>query len=251
MRIAIETGTHSNWIRTHLASLGHEVIVANARELDAITGSDHKNDPEDARKLAMYVRIDPRILHPVHHRTMEAQHDLAVIKTRDALVRVRTVLINAARGLAKTCGYRLPSCASAYFAARCRPVLPAALEASVGKLIDQIDQLTQLIKNLGADVEKLAIKSYPETARLKQVSGVGPITALTYVLTIENPARFQKSRDVGSFLGLSPRQSQSGKRDHHQGRKPASALATCGVRPCTHEQAVAGQRFEAVGTSAE
>jgi transposase len=217
MRIAMETGTHSNWIRTHLTSLGHEVIVANARELHAITGSDRQTDPEDARKLAMYVRIDPRILHPIQHRTMEAQQDLAVIKARDALVRVRTVLINAARGLAKTCGYRLPSCASAYFAARSRPVLPAALEASVGKLIDQVDQLTQQIKNLGSEVEHLATGSYPETARLKQVPGVGPITAVTYVLTIEDPARFQKSRDVGSFLGLSPRRSQSGKRDPQLG----------------------------------
>jgi transposase len=217
MRIAIETGTHSNWVRTHLASLGHEVIVANARELHAITSSDHKSDAEDARKLAMYVRIDPRILRPIQHRTMEAQHDLAVIKARDVLVRVRTVLINAARGLAKTCGYRLPSCASAYFAARCRLMLPQVLEASVGKLIDQIDQVTQQIKKLGTELEQMAKKSYPETVRLKQVAGVGPITALTYVLTIEDPARFQKSRDVGSFLGLTPRQSQSGKRDPQLG----------------------------------
>ena len=145
MRIAIETGTHSNWVRTHLAFLGHEVIVANARELQVITRSDRKSDPEDARKLAMYVRIDPRILRPIQHRSMEAQHDLVVIRARDALVRVRTVLINAARGLAKTCGYRLPSCASACFAARCRAVFPAPLEASVGKLVDQIDQITQQI----------------------------------------------------------------------------------------------------------
>ena len=217
MRIAMETGTHSNWVRTHLASLGHEVIVANARELQAITRSDRKSDPEDARKLAMYVRIDSRILRPIKHRSMEAQQDLAVIKARDALVRVRTLLINAARGLAKTCGYRLPSCASLYFAARCRKDLPDVLEASVGKLIDQVDALTQQIQKINTDLARLATEAYPETARLKQVPGVGPITALTYVLTIEDPARFEKSRDVGSFLGLRPRQSQSGKRDPQLG----------------------------------
>jgi len=217
MRIAIETGTHSNWVRTHLAFLGHEVIVANPRELQAITRSDRKSDPEDARKLAMYVRIDPRILRPIQHRSMEAQHGLVVIKARDALVRVRTVLINAARGLAKTCGYRLPSCASACFAARCRAVLPAPLEARVGKLVDQIDQITQQIQKISTELGRLATENYPETARLKQVPGVGPITALTYVLTIEDPTRFQKSRDVGSFLGLRPRQSQSGKRDPQLG----------------------------------
>jgi transposase len=134
MRIAMETGTHSNWVRTHLESLGHEVIVANARELHAITGSDRKSDPEDARKLAMYARVDPRILHPIQHRSMEAQLDMAVIKARDALVRVRTTLINAARGLTKTSGYRLPSCGTLQLPARCREALPEALQASVGRL---------------------------------------------------------------------------------------------------------------------
>jgi transposase len=177
MRIAIETGTQSNWVRSHLAALGHEVIVANARELQAITRSDRKSDPEDARKLAMYVRIDPRILHPIQHRSMEVQQDLAIIKARDGLVRVRTVLINAARGLAKTCGHRLPRCASAYFTSRCRTTLPRALEASVGKLLDEIDHLTQQISKLDFEVRTLAAERYPETARLTQVPGVGPITA--------------------------------------------------------------------------
>jgi len=217
MRIAIETGTQSNWVRSHLAALGHEVIVANARELQAITRSDRKSDPEDARKLAMYVRIDPRILHPIQHRSMEVQQDLAIIKARDGLVRVRTVLINAARGLAKTCGHRLPSCASAYFASRCRTTLPRALEASVGKLLDEIDHLTQQISKLDCEVRTLAAERYPETARLTQVPGVGPITALTYVLTIEDPGRFPKSRTMASFLGLRPRQSQSGQRDPQLG----------------------------------
>ena len=105
MRIALETGTHSNWVRTHLESLGHEVIVANARELRAITGSDRKSDPEDARKLALYVRVDHRILRPVQHPSMEAQQDLTIVRAREALVRARTLLINAARGLVKTLGH--------------------------------------------------------------------------------------------------------------------------------------------------
>jgi transposase len=213
MRIALETGTHSNWVRTHLESLGHEVIVANARELRAITGSDRKSDPEDARKLALYVRVDHRILRPVQHRSMEAQQDLTILRAREALVRARTLLINAARGLVKTLGHRLPSCSSRDFAARCREALPTALEASVGKLAEQIESLTGQLEAMKTEIQMVAAKRYPETKRLQAVHGVGPITALTYVLTIEDPSRFRKSRDVGSFLGLRPRQNQSGKRD--------------------------------------
>jgi transposase len=255
MRIALETGTHSNWVRTHLESLGHQVIVANARQLRAITGSDRKSDPQDARKLAMYARIDPSILCPIQHRSLQTQQDVAVVRARAALVRARTMLINAARGLAKASGHRLPTCASERFAARSRTVLPAGLEASVGPLLEQTDQLSLEIQKMEVDIEKLANQSYPETARLKQVPGVGPITALTYLLTIEDPSRFGKSRDVGSFLGLCPRQSQSGKRDPQLGiskagngylrlllvqcahrvmwnRAPDSALKRWGVRLC-------------------
>lgn len=217
MRIALETGTHSNWVRTHLESLGHEVIVANARELRALTGSDRKSDPEDARKLALYVRVDSRILRPIQHRSMEAQQDLTILRAREALVRARTLLINAARGLAKTLGHRLPSCNSRHFAARCREALPTALEGSVGKLAEQIESLTQQLEAMKTEIQTVAAERYPETMRLQAVHGVGPITALTYVLTIEDPGRFHKSRDVGSFLGLRPKQSQSGKRDPQLG----------------------------------
>ena len=217
LRIGIETGTHSNWVRTHLETLGHEVIVANARELRAITGSDRKSDPEDARKLALYVGVDSSILRPIQHRSMDAQQDLTILRAREALVRARTLLINAARGLAKTLGHRLPSCNSRHFATRCLETLPAGLKTSVGKLAEQIENLTQQLEAMKAEIQSVANKNYPETIRLQAVHGVGPITALTYVQTIEDPGRFEKSRDVGSFLGLRPRQSQSGKRDPQLG----------------------------------
>jgi transposase len=88
---------------------------------------------------------------------------------------------------------------------------------------------------MNADIERLANHSYPETARLQQVHGVGPITALTYVLTIEDPGRFNKSRDVGSFVGLRPRQSQSGKRDPQLGiTKAGNRRLRCLLVECAH-----------------
>ena len=176
LRIALETGTHSYWVRTHLESLGHEVIVANARELRGITASDRKSDPHDARKLAMYARIDPRILSPIQHRSLEAQHDLAVIRARAALVRVRTTLINTARGLAKASGYRLPTTTSERLVARSRATLPTVLVASVGPLLEQIEQLMIQIQKMDIQIKSLAEHRYPETARLEQIPAVGPIT---------------------------------------------------------------------------
>jgi transposase len=165
----------------------------------------------------MYARVDPRILSPIQHRSLEAQHDLAIIRARAALVRVRTALINTARGLAKASGHRLPRTTSDRVAARCRATLPAILEASVGPLLDQIGQLRSQIEKMDLQIKQLAAHRYPESARLEQVPAVGPITAMTYLLTIEDPQRFRKSRDVGSFLGMCPRRNQSGQRDPQLG----------------------------------
>jgi transposase len=105
-RIAMEAGTHSIWISEQLEELGHQVIVANVRELRAISHSDRKSDHADAEKLARYARLDPEILRPISHRTVEQQEALTLVRARDLIVRLRTAAVNAVRGLTKACGYR-------------------------------------------------------------------------------------------------------------------------------------------------
>ena len=100
-RVALEIGTHSPWISRLLSALGHEVIVANARKVRLIGESRKKDDRLDAQTLARLARIDPQLLCPVKHRSAQAQADLMMIRARASLVRVRTGLVNAARGLAK------------------------------------------------------------------------------------------------------------------------------------------------------
>ena len=107
-RIALETGTHSPWVSRLLTQLGHEVIVAHAQKVDLITKSTRKDDRNDAKALARLARIDPELLGPVQHRSAKAQMYLTVIRARAELVRVRTALINGARGLTKSYGERLP-----------------------------------------------------------------------------------------------------------------------------------------------
>jgi transposase len=210
VRIALEAGTHSPWVSRLLESLGCEVIVANARKVRLIYESDRKNDRLDARMLARLGRMDPSLLAPIRHRGAETQADLAVVRSRDALVAARTQLINAVRGMVKSAGARLPKSTTAAFARKMPPLIPPELKLAVKPVLKSIEALTEQISSADEQIAGLADEKYPETRLLRQVKGVGPVIALTFVLTLENPYRFAKSRTVGSYLGLRPRQQESG-----------------------------------------
>ena len=215
-RIALEAGAQSAWISRELERLGHEVIVANPRELKWITSSDTKNDPVDAHKLALLARADVRLLHPVEHRTAEQQAELSVIRAREAILRARTLLVNAARGIAKGFGARLPKSITGTFGQRAMDGLPQVLRTALGGLLDKIDQLSREIAGYDQHIGQLA-EQHPELERLESVPGVGRLTAMTFVLTLGRADRFAHSRDVGGFLGLCPKQRQSGARDPQLG----------------------------------
>jgi transposase len=212
MRVAMECGTHSPWISRLLGQLGHQVIVANARKLRAISQNESKNDRADAEMLARLAASDPRLLSPIRHRSRERQQDLNLLRTRDVLVRARTMLINAVRGLAKSSGTRLPACDAGYFAQRARPALATELKSAATPLLTQIAALSQQIRQLDGQIEKLS-QRYPEISLLRTAPGVGPIVAAAYVLTLDRAEAVNSSRAVGAFLGLRPRQSQSGDSD--------------------------------------
>ena len=217
VRIAMEAGTHSIWISEQLKEYGHEVIVSNVTELHAISRNDRKSDRTDAEKLARYARLDPRILRPITHRTVEQQQALTVIRARDVLVRLRTAAVNAVRGLAKPCGHRLPASSTRSFPARCAGLLPEGLAAALEPLLEQIAHMNAQIKLYDRAILKMAAVTYPETQALTQVHGVGSLTAVTYVLTLGSKERFERSRDAGCYLGLRPKRSQSGDRDPQLG----------------------------------
>jgi len=217
IRIAMEAGTHSIWISEQIRDLGHEVIVANVRELRAISHSDRKSDSVDAEKLARYARLDPEILRPIAHRTVAQQETLTLIRARDVLVRLRTGAVNSVRGLAKPCGCRLPASSTLCFAKRCLAMMPPGLSVALSPLLHQIADMTVKIKEYDRAIKKLTETEFPETQALIKVYGVGHLTALTYVLTLGKKERFQRSRDVGCYLGLRPKRSQSGDSDPQLG----------------------------------
>jgi transposase len=171
----------------------------------------------DAEKIARYARVDPEILRPISHRTVAQQEALTLIRARNLMVRLRTAAVNSVRGLAKPCGYRLPASSTLCFAKRCMAVLPPGLAQALGPVLEQIAAMTINIQQYDRTIKRLTETEYPETQALLQVYGVGQLTALTYVLTLGSKERFKRSRDVGCYLGLRPRRSQSGDRDPQLG----------------------------------
>jgi transposase len=191
-----------------LNELGHDLIVAHARNVRLIGESRKKDDRLDARTLA---RIDPQLLCPVKHRSAKAQADLTVIRTRAGLVRSRTALINTARGLTKSYGERLRDCNPRNLNPEKAQGLSPELQAALDPLLAGVEALSERIHEYNQQIEKIAKESYPQVARLEQVKGVGTLIALTFLLTLEDPHRFRKSRDVGCYVGLQPGRRNSGQ----------------------------------------
>jgi transposase len=213
MRIAIEAGTHSPWVSRLLEECGHEVLVANARKLRLIYANKRKTDEMDAENLARLARVDPKLLYPLKHRGQECQAHMAIVRSREALVGTRTQLVNHVRGTVKSFGGRLPKCPARSFHKRASEHIPEALLAALGPILEQIGSLTERIRQYDRQLEAISKEHYPETDLLRRVEGIGPLTALTFVLTLEDPHRFEKSRSVGAYLGLVPATSQSGDSD--------------------------------------
>jgi transposase len=213
LHIAIEVGTHSPWVSRLLTECGHEVLIANPRKTRLIYGERRKTDKLDAEKLARLARADPELLYPVEHRGCDSQAHLSVVHSREALIRSRTQMINHVRGTVKSFGYRLPKCSAPSFHKKVPGLLPSELVEALGPIVETIGSLTEKIKDYDRRIEGLATEHYAETELLRQVSGVGSLTAVTFVLTLEDPQRFAKSRSVGAYLGLAPGTDQSGEQD--------------------------------------
>jgi hypothetical protein len=190
--------------------------VANARELEAVTGRSHRSDHHDARQLARLARVDTALLNPVELRRTVEQADLFVIRARAALVEARTMLINFARGITKTMRHRLPSSTSHCFAERVRAAVPEALHPALLPLLAVLKQMEAQIEDYDDKIEKLAAEQYPETRWLQQVPGVGTLTSLTFALTVGQPERFAHSRDVERFWDW-----------FHSAGRAASKIRTC------------------------
>ena len=209
----MEAGTHSPWISRHLEASGWQVIVSNPRKVRAIYQHERKCDERDAQMLARIGRMDTALLYPVRHSSEQAQEDLVRIKLRDSLVRARVALINSVRFSLKSLGYHVRNPSSARFHKIVMEGLPESLCQMISPTVQALAELSARIQVLESEIIALARRKYPQTSWLEQIPGVGPVTALYFVLKIETPTRFENVRDVGAFIGLCPRRDQSGASD--------------------------------------
>jgi transposase len=211
--VAIEAGTHSPWILRELEALECEVLVGNARKLRAIWTAKDKCDGRDAEMLARIARVDRSLLYPIHHRGEEAQADLAIMKSRDALVGVRAGLVNHVRSTVKGTGHRVKKCSTEAFFRKAQESIPEGLRPALMPVLEAIEAISGQIRSFDKEIATTVQARHPEAKRLSQVPGVGPVTSLGFVLSLEDPTRFKKSRSVGAYLGLTAKRDQSGQTD--------------------------------------
>jgi transposase len=220
--VVMEAGSHSPWVSRYLHEQGCRVLVANPRKVRAIYKDERKCDRRDAQMLARIGRLDPVLLYPVHHGSEEAQRDLLRIKLRDSLVRARVGLINSVRATLKSLGYSVCRSSSQRFHKVVSGTLPPAVQEMIAPSLQALGELTARIKELDQAIVLLAQSKYPQTARLQTIPGVGPVTALYFMLKVEDPRRFARVRDIGAYVGLCPRRDQSGSSD------PQLRISKCG-----------------------
>jgi len=212
--VSFEVSTHSLWISELLDNVDCTYYVCNARKVRAIWDTENKNDRRDAEMLARLTRSDPKLLSPIRHRNRHSHLHLQTVRSRDMLVKTRTELINHVRGAVKAYGERVPKgIRTDTFAKKVRKWMPRELHDVFAPILDSIETITESILDYEKEIDRLCEESYPETQILRQITGVGTIISLGFRLTIENPDRFGKCRDIGPLLGLVPRRDQSGEKD--------------------------------------
>ncbi len=213
MRIALETGGQTNWVRRRLAAMGHEALVANAKRLKLIWDTHSKDDRRDALFLATIALRWPELLHAVKPRSLESEHNRAMLRSRACLVDGRVKLMNNVRGVLKSLGVRLPKPGIEAFVRRVLEKIPAELREQLEPMLRVIEQMSAQIRVYDKQVLELSHERYREqTKRLLSVRGVGPLTALTFVLELDGDvARLSNSRAAGAVVGLRPSRKESGE----------------------------------------
>lgn len=214
-QVALEVGTHSPWVNRLVAACGHKVFVANPRKLRAIWDNVNKNDRNDAHLLAEILQLKPSLLSPVRHRGEAAQLELAVVRARAALVRTRTLLVNHVRSAVKSAGGRIRKGDANTFHKRATE-LPDVLSDTLRPLLECCGTVTAWIRGFDKRIKEVVDDS-PEMSHLDAVPAVGPVVAMTFVNTLDDPHRFPTAGKVASYVGMRPRQDQSGNRDRQLG----------------------------------
>lgn len=215
VKLVMEAGGSSQWVSRLIEKQGHEVIVCPPRQIRMIAESTLKSDEIDAEILARLGRIDVGFLGRVTHRSEEVQLLQANLTVRSALVKSRTKWVNTVRGVLRGFGYKVSGGSTGTFHQRCANTdIPEPLMETIRPLLTQLELITEEIERIEEKLNTIAC-GFPEVDHLRCIPGVGLLTALSFVLSIDDPERFRRSRDVSAFFGLRPAVRGSGDVKHY------------------------------------
>jgi transposase len=221
-RIGLEAGPLSQWLFEGLARAGLPVICVETRHTKAFLKAQvNKSDRNDARGIAQMMRVN--LYRAVHVKTLASQTRRALLTARKVLQEKTIALENDLRGLLRNFGFKVGMAGAVTFETRIRELVEGRpeLEEIVAPLLSARRKLREEFNRLHGKVLALA-RDDATCKRLMTVPGVGPVTALAFVSTIDIPARFRNSRAVGPVLGLTPVLQQTGE------SKRIGCISLCG-----------------------
>lgn len=222
--VVFETGTHCRWMKQHFESLGFSTVVANPAEVKLIVDSNAKSDKSDARKLARLALAGFDLLKPVKLRDEIYQRMLRYHESRLLLIECRNSMICQVRCYAKSCGFRIPECAAEKFHETDKSLWPTEFEQMIWPTMDAIKTLNQKIAAFNVMIKELAEQPAfkKQVDRAREVHGVGLIGATVLIAAIGGDVdRFEHARDIGPYIGMVPKKSQSGDSDPQLGMTKA------------------------------
>jgi transposase len=234
-RIGIETGPMTPWLVHELRGRGLEVACLDARHARAALKMQlNKTDQNDAEGLAQIMRTG--WYRSVHVKSMEAHRARALLGARTQLVGMTTRLSNHIRGVLKTFGMLPGTMRGLPFERRVEALLADRSDVApiVRPMLAAWRQLREQIATFDK-VVRVLVRASPTCRLLMSVPGIGAVSVLAYVSTVEDPGRFARSRTIGAHLGLTPRQYQSGEVDR------SGRISRCGdtlARTLLYEAAV-------------
>jgi transposase len=213
VRVGFEAGATSEWIGGHLAEEGFPVVCLESRHAKAaLSAMTVKTDRNDAQGLAQIVRTG--WFKAVHLKSAAGQRLRTLTAARKAAVRAVTANEQVVRGLLRPLGLKIGAVTRARFEDKVRQLVGA--DRLLLGIFEPLLRMHRGLRENMRDLHRLvlgAVRADPICRRLMTMPGIGPVTALTYRATIDDPKRFRRSRSVGAYLGLTPRRYQSGEVD--------------------------------------
>ncbi|SIT19025.1 IS110 family transposase [Paracoccus saliphilus] len=247
VRIGLEAGPLSQWLREGLVNAGFDVVLLETRHVKAaLSAMTVKTDRKDARGIAQLLRMG--WFRPVHAKSADAQAVRALLVGRKLLqAKLRDVELSI-RGILRGYGLKVGEVSRGRFDARIRDLIEGhdMLTTVISAILKARAALWDEFTRLHREMLKIA-RADPVCHRLMNVPGVGALVALTYRSAVDDPERFSKSRTVGAYFGLTPGKYQSGETDRDGGiTRVGDAMVRTALYEAAHIMLTRASRFSAL-----